>query len=88
MEFVQVRGDSGSDLFHHKDGSPLMTYQFWTMTSPGLQAVGIVGLKFGTHSFRIGAASTAAALGYGKEQIKEMGKLSHRFKSGVCSLPL
>ena len=85
---MQVRGNSEGDLFHHEDGSPLMRYQFWAVTSRGLQEAGIVGWKSGTHSFRKGAASTAAALGYSKEQIKKVGRWSsHRFKSYVLSLP-
>ena len=43
LQYVQVRGDSGGDLLCHKDGSPLSRYQFWTVTSWGFQAAGIVG---------------------------------------------
>ena len=63
-------------FFIHRDGSPLMKYQFWRLTDLALCKVGIQGLKFGTHSFRIGAASAAAALGYKPEAIKCLGRWS------------
>ena len=87
-EIVQLRGNVGGDLFCQKDGLPLTQYQFWTVTSQGVKKAGIVGWKFGTHSFRISAASTAAALGYCEDQIKKLGRWSScRFKTYVRSLP-
>ena len=32
-----------------------------------------MGMKFGTHSFRIGTVSTAEALSYSPEEIKQLG---------------
>ena len=60
-------------FFIHKEGTHLTKYQFWKMTDLALSRVGVQGMKFGTHSFRIGAASTAAALGYHPDDIKHWG---------------
>ena len=62
--YLGLWGKEQGYFFIHRDGSPLTKYQFWRMTDLALDKVGIQGLKFGTHSFRVGAASTAAALGY------------------------
>ncbi|XP_067323426.1 integrase/recombinase xerD homolog isoform X2 [Anolis sagrei] len=77
--YVGHRGNKPGPLFIHGDGAPLTKYQFWTVTSKALEALGIKGQKFGTHSFRIGAASAAAAIGYDAAKIKALG----RWKSGT-----
>ena len=43
------------------------------MTDLVLSKVGINGMRFGTHSFRIKAASTAAVMGYLPDDIKQLG---------------
>ena len=59
-------------------------YQFWAVTKKALAALGLSNHQFGTHSFRIGAASTAAAAGVGVEGIKAIGRWrSGAFKSYV-----
>ena len=88
LDYVKIHGTSAGELFCQSNLAPLARYQFWTITSHGLQEVGIVGSKFGTHSFHIGAASTAATLGYGDEQIMKVRRWSsYRYKTYVCSLP-
>ncbi|XP_078240222.1 integrase/recombinase xerD homolog [Pogona vitticeps] len=76
IQFVQVRGNTGGYFFQHADGTPLTKYQFWKLTDMALERVGVQGMRFGTHSFRIGAASTAAAMGYDAERIKQLGRWS------------
>lgn len=66
-------------MFCHVDGSPLTRYQFWADTAKALRELGLDGVKFGTHSFRIGAVSTAAAMGYSVLRIQEI----ERWRSGV-----
>ncbi|KAJ7338976.1 hypothetical protein JRQ81_012878, partial [Phrynocephalus forsythii] len=46
---------------------------FWTVTANALARAGIVGWHFGSYSFRIGEASTAAALGYDAAGIQRSG---------------
>ena len=71
--YLTFRGQHPGYFFVHSDGSPLTKYQFWKLTNKVLQQSGIVGLCFSVHSFQIGAASTAVALGYGSEDIKRLG---------------
>ncbi|XP_060089026.1 integrase/recombinase xerD homolog [Heteronotia binoei] len=85
--YVRFRGLGDGPLFRHEDGSPLTKYQFWAVTSRALAAIGLKGVKFGTHSFRIGAASTAASMGYTPASIQRIGRWqSTAFKSYVHPL--
>lgn len=63
-QFLEVRATEGGVLFCHIDDYPQTRYQFWVVIVKALREIGLEGVKFGTHSFRIGAASTAAAMGY------------------------
>ena len=74
--FMHFRGSEKGYFFRHRDGSPLTKYQFWKLTDMALERLGVKNLRFGTHSFRIGAASTAASMGYGVERIKQLGRWS------------
>ncbi|XP_078242407.1 integrase/recombinase xerD homolog isoform X1 [Pogona vitticeps] len=88
QEFLEIRGQLPGYLFSHSDGSPLTKYQFWKVTDMALERVGVTGMKFGTHSFRIGAASTAAALGYSTDQIKQLGRwASSSYRRYIRPLP-
>lgn len=72
--YLELRGTEPGFLFCHEDGSPLTKYQFWAVTGQALARLGLQGVKFGTHSFRIGAASTAAAMGYPITAIQKVGR--------------
>ncbi|XP_054850615.1 uncharacterized protein LOC129340074 [Eublepharis macularius] len=87
--YVKVRGEDEGVLFRHNDRSPLTRYQFWAVTDRALRQLGLVGVKFGTHSFRIGAASTAAAMGYADRTIQKVGRWkSSAYRSYIRPLPL
>uniref|UniRef100_A0ABM5EUS7 Integrase/recombinase xerD homolog n=1 Tax=Pogona vitticeps TaxID=103695 RepID=A0ABM5EUS7_9SAUR len=87
-EFGIRRGTDRGYFFQHKNGSPLTKYQFWALTDMALESLGIKNMRFGTHSFRIGAASTAAALGYDVEKIKRLGRWSSTcFRKYIRQLP-
>lgn len=77
--YLAVRGEVSGFFFRHSDGAPLTRYQFWIVTARALESIGLSGVKFGTHSFRIGAASNVAQMGYPDSRIKDIG----RWKSGV-----
>ncbi|CAH2324730.1 micronuclear linker histone poly -like, partial [Pelobates cultripes] len=50
----------------------------------GLGKLGLPAGRFGTHSFRIGAATEAARLGLGDEVVKRIGRWeSVRFRSYI-----
>ena len=87
-DYLKKMGEDQGYLFCHSDGTPLTNYQVWKVTGAALERVGLAGWHFGTHSFCIGAASTAAMLGYGPEEIRKMGRWSsHRYKLYVRDLP-
>lgn len=73
QKYVSVCGPTPGLLFRHMDGTPLTRHQFWAVTSKALSFLGLAHFRFGTHSFRIGAASTAASLGYPASMIQKMG---------------
>ena len=74
LDYLALRGERSGYLFCHTDGGPLTIYQFWTIAKKALLALGLDGFRFGTHSFRIGAASTAAASGFKEQDIKAIGR--------------
>ncbi|XP_073413114.1 uncharacterized protein [Dendrobates tinctorius] len=58
----------------HTDGSPLTKYQFHTIFKKCLQAVGVDPKEYGTHSFRIGAATEAARAGAAEAEVQRLGR--------------
>lgn len=72
-------GDRKGPLFQHESGLPLTQYQFWAVLRKALRAAGLPERDYGTHSFRIGAASAAAELGFGSHELQRLG----RWKSGA-----
>eukprot|EP00057_Strongylocentrotus_purpuratus_P026639 XP_011681113.1 PREDICTED: uncharacterized protein LOC754287 isoform X1 [Strongylocentrotus purpuratus] len=72
--YLRVRPDIDGPLFCHRDGAPVTRYQFSSVLKKTLQHNGYSGSQYGTHSFRIGAATTAALKGVPPEQIMAMGR--------------
>lgn len=72
--FLQVRPPTKGPLFCHRSGSPLTRYQFSAVMRKVLAYTGTTPSHYGTHSFRIGAATTAAMEGVPGEQIMAMGR--------------
>lgn len=73
--YLHLRGPGSGPLFMYQDGSPLSRSQLSSFLQTTLQAAGIPG-KFSGHSFRIGAATTAAQRGVPDHLIKTMGRWS------------
>lgn len=71
-EFISLWGEALSFLFCHANGTPLTKDQFWMVSSKALDNVGLQGARFGTHSFCIGAVSTAA-MGFSPAAIQRVG---------------
>ena len=61
-------------MFVHADGSPLTAYQFRHMLKKGLEALGVPALGFSGHSFRIGAATSAALNGLSIPVVQSLGR--------------
>ena len=80
--FLSVRPKCAGPLFVHMDQSPLTRYQFQSILQKSLEFSGHSACRFSTHSFRIGAATTAAICGFDSEDIKRLG----RWKSGAFRL--
>eukprot|EP00079_Xenopus_tropicalis_P035206 XP_017948977.1 PREDICTED: micronuclear linker histone polyprotein-like [Xenopus tropicalis] len=84
QRYMEVRPNSGTSLLIHENGSPLTRFQFGKVLRIVLQDVGEKPNDFGTHSFRIGAATEAARLGLGDDMVKKIGRWeSRRFQSYV-----
>ena len=85
--YFRIQGAGQEYFFIHRDSSPLTKYQFWRMTDLALNKVGMQGLKFSTHSFRIRAASIAAGLGCHVEDIKRIGLWSSNYCRYIRTSP-
>ena len=72
--YFQVRGTNLSRAFHYKNGEPLTRRKFVDYLWRGLVATGIDHTKYNSHSFRIGAATTAAAKRIEDSIIKTLGQ--------------
>jgi len=64
----------GSPLFIQDDGSPLSHNVFLSRLKSSLTNAGFNASKFSGHSFRRGAASSAAAVGFNDYEIQQLGR--------------
>ena len=72
--YLAVRGPSAGPFFKFKDGSFLTRAGFVSVVSKVLSAAGIDFSKCSVHSFRIGAATTAAMRGLDDSLIQTLGR--------------
>ena len=70
---LALRGSSEGPLFTFKDGHPLTRQQLSSMVQSILHTAGYTGCYSG-HSFRIGAATTAADRRVGDHLTKTLGR--------------
>lgn len=82
--FLHRRPRVGGPLFCHLNGDPLTRYQFSSVLKKCLAVRQLDYGKFTAHSFRIGAATTAAMAGYPVDIIKSAG----RWRSGAYKVYL
>lgn len=73
VKVIKIQGLQLGPLFIHGDDSFQTRHQFSTVLRKTLQYCGLDPGKFGTHSFRIGAATLAAAKGFGPWQVQAIG---------------
>ena len=78
-KFMKARPESSGMLFVHRNGSQLTRYQFQAVLKKASKFLGWQAKKFTSHSFRIGAATTAAMNGVHESLIMKKG----RWKSGA-----
>ena len=88
-QFSAIRPQFLGPYFCHFDGSPLTQYQFNAVLQEALAFIGLDGARITSHSFRIGAASSASQLGVANNDIQCMGRWrSDAFLTYVRPLPL
>jgi hypothetical protein len=73
-KYLKVRPALGGPLFIHFGRDPLTRYQFDCMLKKGIKAMGLNPTYFSPHSFRIGAATSAAISGIPMDMIKSMDR--------------
>ncbi|XP_076077485.1 integrase/recombinase xerD homolog [Mytilus galloprovincialis] len=84
QEYLKIRPRIRGQLYCHFNGSPMTRYQFSGILKQALGYIGFDQSKYGTHSFRIGSATSATMLGFSDEKIKVMGRWSSdTFKSYI-----
>ena len=74
LTYLAVRGMDEGPLFRFADGRPLTRRRLVCHLRDSLRDVGVSCDKFSGHSFRIGAATTAAACGVEDSLIKTLGR--------------
>ena len=74
LAYLAVSGGNQGPLFQFKEGSPLTRSVFVRMVKEALQMLGYPPKRYSGHSFRAGAASTAAAAGLEDSIIKTLGR--------------
>ena len=75
-DYLKLRpvSDSTDYLFIHLNGKAVTRSQFTSVLTNALKFAGLYQAGYNTHSFRIGAATTAAMMGIPSELIKEWGR--------------
>ena len=84
-----LQADAAPTLFAHFDKSPITRYQFSDILKKAISFTDIPGKHlFKSHSFRIGAATTAHMHGLSDEEIQVMGRWrSNAFKTYIRLSP-
>ena len=74
LAYLAIRGPDTGSLFMFADGQFLMQDRFVTGVRGALTAAGLDCSQYAGHSFRIGAATTAAQKGIKDSTIKMLGR--------------
>ena len=74
LAYLAVRPATPGPLFIFKDGSPLSRVQLISHLRDALSQIGVDVTNFSGHSFRIGAATTAAKAGFNDSFIQSLGQ--------------
>ncbi|XP_063967563.1 uncharacterized protein LOC135157047 [Lytechinus pictus] len=73
-DYLALRSSVGSAFFRHFDSSPLTRHQFGQVLKRAISFCGLPVAHFSSHSFRIGAATSAAMAGVPDVCIQNMGR--------------
>lgn len=74
LDYLVVQGPGQGPLFRFSDGRPLTRGNFVVRVRQVLTEAGVDSAPYSGHSFRIGAATTAAKAGMGDATIKMLGR--------------
>ncbi len=74
VQYLQVRPPGPADLFVHFNTNTLTRYQFQALLKKAISHLGIDHQQYSSHSFRIGAATSAAMNGVASHKIQEYGR--------------
>ena len=74
LNYLAARGDKPGPLFRWMDGSPLSRTRFVAEVRKALSQANLPASSFAGHSFRIGAATTAASAGVEDSTIQTLGR--------------
>ena len=82
LDYMTLRGPGKGPFFRFSDGKPLTRVRFVILPKEAITASGVDCSPYSWHSFRSGAATTAAKHGIGDAMIKILG----RWKSSAYQL--
>ncbi len=74
LAYLPARGGGPGPLFRLSDGRPLTRIRFITRVRQALLTLGLSSGDYMGHSFRIGAATTAAERGLPSSMIQKLGR--------------
>ena len=74
LGYLLARGAGPGPLFRFEDGKPLTRMRLVEKVRRALQVAGVLSKPYSGHSFRIGAATTAARVGVEDSTIKMLGR--------------
>ena len=74
LAYLAIRGETSGPLFYFQDKRPLTRDRFVVKVREALSSTGLNQEKYAGHSFRIGAATTAAQCGIPDSTIKLLGR--------------
>ena len=74
LAYMVAKRTRSGPLFAFRDGRPLTRQRFVVAVRRALDSAGVDAKKYAGHSFRIGAATTAAAKGFEDSTIQTLGR--------------
>jgi hypothetical protein len=74
FDYLNMSISTSGPLFQNPDGTPVTYSQVSSHLKSAVQFIGLNPAHFKGHSFRIGAATYAASLGYSENLIKKLGR--------------
>ena len=87
QHYLALRGTRSGPLFIWPDNKPLVKSRFVSLLREALKRAGLDPEKYAGHSFRIGAASTAAMRGLEDSTIKTLGRWNSGAYTRYIKLP-